>query len=174
MCRPPPPYYDDVTLNLRGEATMKAANNIQTAANRATQTEANSNIKEAGKMTNEINIQGINSLVSNALRTNRVTKTMAGLMIGGMIAAVSLLPGNSSADTSARPAGDPATVVATANFMDMDLLDPGFYDAKLVKVSSNTGNVMDMDLLDPGFYDAKLVSNSTPLDLAGLQSDNII
>ena len=159
MCGPRPPYYDDVTINLRGEATMRTATNIQTATNQATITEANSDIKEAGKMTNENNIHGINSLVSNALKTNRATSIIAGLLIGGMIAAASMLPGNASADTPARPVGDPESAAKITHTFDMDLLDPGFYDAKVIR-TSNTANVMDMDLLDPGFYIAKLVSTS--------------
>ncbi|MCI0864817.1 MAG: hypothetical protein J4N69_11300, partial [Chloroflexi bacterium] len=76
---------------------------------------------------------------------------------------------------------------------DMDLLDPGIYDAKLVRTSSvwespgfdpyedvaaksvrtgSTAHGFDMDLLDPGIYDAKLVSTSS--DLGGLHDDNII
>ena len=173
---------------------MKAANNIQTANNRTTQIEANSNIEEAIKMTTEANIHGLISLTFENLKPNRATSIVAGLAIGGMIAAATLLPGNASADTPARPIGDPLSVVSTANVMDMDLLDPGFYDAKLASTSNvwespgfdpyenvaakviraSTGDVMDMDLLDPGFYDAKLVSGSASLDLEGLQSDNII
>ena len=53
----------------------------------------------------------------------------------------------------------------------MDLLDPGFYDAKLVRTSS-TANVIDMDLLDPGFYDANVVRTSPRWE--GLHEDNII
>ena len=67
---------------------MTTATNIQMA----TRNEANSDIKEAGKMTNEINIHGPKSLVSNLIRTNRAI--LAGLLIGGMIGAASLLPGN--------------------------------------------------------------------------------
>ena len=64
--------------------------------------------------------------------------------------------------------------------MDLDLLDPGVYDAKLARTSSvwesdgvdpyenvefksvisNTGNSFDLDLLDPGIYEAKLARTS--------------
>ena len=79
-----------------------------------------------------------------------------------------------------------------AHGFDMDLLDPGIYDAKLVSTTSvwesdgvdpyenvalksvikNTGSSFDMDLLVPGFYDAKVVGNSNGTE--GLQEDNII
>ena len=166
MCRPPPPYYDDVTINLRGEAIMTTANNIQMA----TLKEANSEIKEAGKMTNENNIHGPKSLVSDFITTNRAI--LAGLLIGGMIGAASMLPGNASADTPARPVGDVGSAAKTADVNDMDFLEPGYYDSKVAS-SSSTANVIDMDILEPGFYDAKLV-RSTSTDLEGLQEDNII
>ena len=154
-------------------------------------------------MTNENNIHSPGSLVSNALGTNRATTIIAGLLIGGMIAAASMLPGTASADTPARPVGDPESSVSisasnTANvidmdLIDMDLIDPGFYDAKLV-ITTNPASIFDMDLLDPGFYNAKLASNSrvwespgfdpyenvaaklvsTSPSLEGLQEDNII
>ena len=88
---------------------------------------------ETAKMAIDNNSHGITSLISNTLKTNRVTKTMAGLMIGGMIAAASLLPGNTSADTPARPVGGSAT----ANFMDMDLIDPGFYNSSLARTGAS-------------------------------------
>ena len=90
----------------------------------------------------------------------------------------------------------PSKVIRSSNTgsaFDMDLLDPGIYDAKLARVSSvwespgfdpyedmpskvirssNTGSAFDMDLLDPGFYDAKVVNTSPSLE--GLESDNII
>ena len=142
---------------------MTTANNIQMATYQATPTKKNNEIKEAGKMTHDNNIHGHKSLVSNFIRTNRAI--LAGLLIGGAIAAASMLPGNASADNPARPVGDPesaATIGAgnTANVMDMDLLDPGFYDAKLIP-SSNTGSAFDLDLLDPGIYDAKLIPSSS-------------
>jgi len=55
-----------------------------------------------------------------------------------------------------------------ANVIDMDFLDPGFYDAKFVRTNSG----MDMGLLDPGFCNAKLVNSSRSIE--GLQEDNII
>ena len=165
MCRPPPPYYDDVTINLRGEAIMTTSTNIQMA----TLNEAKSEIKEAGKMTNAINIHGPKSLVSNFIRTNRAI--LAGLLIGGMIAAATMLHGNASEDTPARPVGDPEAAAITANVMDMDLLDPGFYEAKVIR-SGNSAHGFDMDLLDPGVYDAKAVRTSPRWQ--GLQEDNII
>ena len=57
-----------------------------------------------------------------------------------------------------------------ANVIDMDFLDPGFYDAKFVRTSTGPG--FDLDLLDPGFYNAKLVNSSRSIE--GLQEDNII
>ena len=139
---------------------MTTATNIQTADNQATLSEANSNLKEASKMTSENNIRGFKSLVSEILRTNRATNLIAGVLMGGMIAAALLLPGNASADTPARPVSDPEAATYIANSMDMDLLDPGFYDAKVLRSVSAT-SVFDMDLLDPGFYDAKVVRPGT-------------
>ena len=57
-----------------------------------------------------------------------------------------------------------------ANVIDMDFLDPGFYDAKFVRTSTSHG--FDMDLLDPGFYNAKLVNSSRSIE--GRLGDNII
>ncbi len=139
---------------------MTTATNIQMA----TLNEANSDFKEAGNMTNENNIHGPRSLVSNFIRNNGAI--LAGLLIGGMIAAASMLPGNASADTPARPFSDIEAAAVTANVIDMDLLDPGFYETKLARTSS-TANVIDMDLLDPGFYDAKLVSTSSVWESPG-------
>ena len=84
-------------------------------------------------------------------------------------------PGNASADNPARPVGqvESSVLIPTsnlANVIDMDFLDPGFYDAKFVRTS--TGHGFDMDLLDPGFYNAELVNSSRSIE--GLQEDNII
>ena len=87
---------------------MTTATNIEAATYQATLSEANSNLKEAFKMTSENNISGFKSLVSEILRTNRATNLIAGVMMGGMIAAALLLPGNASADTPARPVVGPA------------------------------------------------------------------
>ena len=46
-----------------------------------------------------------------------------------------------------------------ANVIDMDFLDPGFYDAKFVRTS--TGHGFDLDLLVPGIYDAELARVSS-------------
>ena len=82
---------------------------------------------------------------------------------------------------------------STGSVMDMDLVDPGIYDARLAGTSSvwespgfdpyenvaakvirtsSTANVIDMDLLDPGFYDANVVRTSPRWE--GLHEDNII
>ena len=68
------------------------------------------------------------------------TKVLAGIIVGGLIAAAYMLPGNASADIPSRPVGDPgstayASATNTANLFDMDLIDPGFYDAKTVGAS---------------------------------------
>ena len=80
----------------------------------------------------------------------------------------------------------------TGSTMDLDLLDPGVYDAKLARTSSvwesdgvdpyenvefksvtkTAGRGFDLDLLDPGIYEAKLVRTSNAIK--GLQEDNII
>ena len=41
-----------------------------------------------------------------------------------------------------------------ANVIDIDFLNPGFYDAEFVRTS--TRHVFNLDLLDSGIYDAKL------------------
>jgi len=46
-----------------------------------------------------------------------------------------------------------------ANVIDMDFLDPGFYNAKFVRTS--TGHGFDLNLLDPGIYEAKLARVSS-------------
>ena len=147
---------------------MTTATNIQTATNQATLNMANGNMKEAIEITNENTIQGFGSVVSEALRTNRATTLIAGILMGGMIAAAAMLPGNASADTPARPVGDTPAASVEASIYDMDLLDPGFYDSKLVR-TSELGSAFDMDLIDPGFYDAKVIRSGT--SAAGFDMD---
>ena len=160
MCRLLAPAYDDVTIKIRGEAIMATATNIQI---RGTQeTRKSNNNSEASKMT-------ITQNIHNIVRSN--TKVLAGLVIGGMIAAASFLPGNTSADDALRPVGEVEVAAKIAHSFDMDLLDLGFYDAKVTSSSSpswespgfdpyenvaakvirasSTGNAFDMDLLDP-------------------------
>ena len=133
---------------------METAMNIQTAAQATKGQNENNNKMEAAIMTVQNHIQGI---IQNK------TQILAGLVVGGIMAVAFMLPSNASADDPARPLGQvesSAFVPAsnTGNATDMDFLDPGFYDAKLI--STNTGSAMDMDLLDPGFYDAKLARTS--------------
>ena len=104
------------------------------------------------------------------------TKVLAGIIVGGLIAAAYMLPGNASADIPSRPVGDPGSTAYVsagnaANVTDIDLIDPGFYDSKSFR-TANTANLFDMDLIDPGFYDAKTVGASPGWE--GLQTDNII
>ena len=53
-----------------------------------------------------------------------------------------------------------------ANVIDMDFLDPGFYNAKFVRTS--TGHGFDLNLLDPGIYDAKLARVSSVWESDGV------
>ena len=68
-----------------------------------------------------------------------------------------------------------SVIKSTGSFIEMGLLDPGFYDSNVVGTSpvwksdgvdpyenvaaksviKNTGSFMDMDLLDPGYCDSK-------------------
>jgi len=82
---------------------MTTNSNILLATNKATLTMANK-VKETAKMTIENNIHRIKTLSSYTRRNNRAAILVAGLIIGGMIAAASIFPGNSSSDTPARPA----------------------------------------------------------------------
>ena len=138
---------------------MKTAMNIQMTGAGAN---GNNSKMEATIMKAQPNIQ-------NIIQSN--TKLLAGLVVGGMIAAASMLPGSASADNPARPVGQVESAVltptsTTANVIDMDFLEPGFYDAKLARSNSSTG-AFDMDLLDPGIYDAKLVRTSSVWESPG-------
>ncbi len=141
---------------------MKTAMNIQTAAQKTTgQNELNSKM-EAAIMTAKSNIQNI---IENK------TQILAGIVVGGMMAVAFMLPGNASADNPARPVGQVESSVfipasTTANSIDMDILEPGFYDSKLVR--NSTGHGFDMDLLDPGIYNAKLVRTSSVWESDGV------
>ena len=53
-----------------------------------------------------------------------------------------------------------------ANVIDIDFLDPAFYDAKFVRI--NTGHGFNRDLLDPGIYDAKLARVSSVWESDGV------
>ena len=91
------------------------------------------------------------------------TQILAGLVAGGMMGVAFILPGTASADESARPLGQVESSVfapaSTNHAIDMDIIEPSFYDEKLISNSVAHGD--DMDLLDPGFYDAKLISASS-------------
>ncbi len=137
---------------------METAMNIQMATQATTGQNENNSKMEAAIMT-------VKNIIQNK------TQILAGLVVGGMMAVAFMLPGNASADNSARPLGQvessafiPAS--ATANVIDMDIIDPGFYDAKLI--SNNKAHGFDMDLLDPGIYDAKLVSTSSVWESDGV------
>jgi hypothetical protein len=163
---------------------MKTAMNIQMATQESTGQNENNNKMEAAIMTVQNHIQGI---VQNK------TQILAGIVVGGMMAVAFMLPGNASADNSARPLSQVESSVfvpasSTANVIDMDFLEPGFYDAKLARTSSvwesdgvdpyenvefksvisNTGSAMDLDLLDPGVYDAKLARASSVWESDGV------
>ena len=161
-----PPGPTMTSQQIRGEATMKTTMNIQSAA-QATEEQNELNSKMvAAIMTARTNIQGI---IENK------TQILAGIVVGGMMAAAFMLPGNASADNPARPVGQVESSIfisssTTASVIYMDFLEPGFYDSKLVR--NNKAHGFDMDLLDPGFYDAKLPRTSNGIE--GLQEDNII
>ena len=135
-------------------AMVNTTANGQTAEQATTGQGENNNKMEAAIMTAQNHIQGI-------IQNNK--NILVGLVVGGAIAAASLLPGIASADNPARPVGQVESSVfipasSTANVIDMDFLEPVFYDSKLI--STNTGSSFGMDLLDPGIYDAKLARTS--------------
>ncbi len=137
---------------------MKTAMNIQMATQETTGQNENNNKMEAAIMT-------IKNIIQNK------TQILAGLVVGGMMAVAFMLPGAASADNSARPLSQVESSVfipgsTTANVIDMDIIDPGFYDAKLI--SNNRAHGFDMDLLDPGIYDAKLVGTSSVWESDGV------
>ena len=74
---------------------MTTATNIQIANHGSTGKKDND--KEAVIMQIQSNIQGI--IQNNA-------KVLAGIVVGGMIAAASIFPGNASADSPARPSAE--------------------------------------------------------------------
>jgi hypothetical protein len=95
---------------------MTTATNIQTATNPATQ--ENNKFEVQAKMTITDHINGI-------IRNN--TKTLTGIIIGGLIAAATILPGIASADELARPATETeaasSITVTTLNFPNVDDYD---------------------------------------------------
>ena len=126
MCRLPPPYYDDVTINLRGEAIMTTTSNIQVADNRITGNSENNSDKEAAIMQIKSNIQNI--FQSNA-------KVLAGLIVGGMILTASILPVGASADSPLIPIADIDAVSSTTKMEFPDIDD---YDSLSPRVKSVT------------------------------------
>jgi len=120
-------------MNTEGEKEMKG---------RLVHTTGNSNTNGGIEMTNEITLNKAIFSVKQVLGT---------LALGAMLLTAVFLPsGTISADEPARP------LIPNYYLYDMDLLDPGIYDAKVVR-SGNAARGFDMDLLDPGFYDAKVV-----------------
>jgi len=143
-------------------AMVNTTANGQTAEQATTGQGENNNKMEAAIMTAQNHIQGI-------IQNNK--NILVGLVVGGAIAAASLLPGIASADNPARPVGQVESSVfipasSTANVIDMDFLEPGFYDSKLI--NTNTGSAMDLDLLDPGVYDVKLARTSSVWESDGV------
>ena len=137
---------------------MKTVMNIQMATQETTGQNENNSKLEAAIMTIKNHIQD-------------KTQILAGLVVGGMMAVAFMLPGAASADNPARPLVQVESSVfiptsTTANVIDMDIIDPGFYDAKLI--SNNKAHGFDMDLLDPGIYDAKLISTSSVWESDGV------
>ena len=126
MCRPPPPYYDVVTINLRGEAIMTTTSNIQVADNRITGNSENNSDKEAVIMQIKSNIQNI--FQSNA-------KVLAGLIVGGMILTASILPVGASADSPLIPIVEIDAVSSTTK-MEFPGIDD--YDSLSPRVKSVT------------------------------------
>ena len=101
---------------------MTSKSIIHSATIQAAQTVAD-DVKETVKMTIENNIQGSNSLASYIRTTNRTTKLFAGLIIGGMILAASILPAGASADSPSRPISDIEGFSSIANMESPEVDD---------------------------------------------------
>ena len=128
---------------------MATTTNIQMATNPATQEAGNKN-EETTKMTIINNIQGI-------IRNN--TKALTGIIIGGLIAAATILPGIASADELARPASDGAAASSiTTTGLEFPSVDD--YDSLIPNIKSVTNlefpSVDDYDSLVPSI---KTVTN---------------
>ncbi len=137
---------------------METAMNIQITTQATKGQNENNSKMEAATMT-------LKNIIQNK------TQILAGLVVGGMMAVAFMLPGAASADNPGRPLSQVESSVfiptsSTANVIDMDIIDPGFYDAK--SISNNKAHGFDMDLLDPGIYDAKLVSASSVWESDGV------
>ena len=133
---------------------MKTAMNIQMATQGTTG-------ETTGQNENRSKIKAANMTTKHHIQSK--TEMLAGLVVGGMMGVAFMPPGTASADESARPLGQVESSVfapaSTNHAIDMDIIEPSFYDEKLISNSVAHGD--DMDLLDPGFYDAKLISASS-------------
>ena len=120
---------------------MTAITNIQTADNGITGNNKNNNCQEAVVMQIKSNIQGI--FQSNA-------KVLAGMIVGGMTLAASILPAGASADSPSIPSID---IDAASSITKMGCPDVDDYDTLAPRVKSVTNlefpNVDDYDTLLP-------------------------
>ena len=111
-------------------------------------------------MTIENNIQGTNSLASHTRTTNRTTKLFAGLIIGGMILAASILPAWASADSPSRPVSDIEgfSSIANTEFPEVDDWVTLTYQPKLAPTNMESPEVDDWVTLT---YQPKLAPTNT-------------
>ena len=143
---------------------MTTKTNIQRELNQENSTKANDD-KEMKIMTPKININGSDSLASQNRKTNRFNNLFAGLIIGGMMMAASILPGAASADSPARSASDDLaySVTATTGATEVDSWVSLTYQPKLVQ-----SNIVspEVDAWTTLTYSEKLVASkfASPFD----------
>ena len=120
MCRHTPPYYDDVTINLRGEAIMTTTKTIQTADHGTTGKNDNNNkIMGEGTMNHENDNINMVTRISNVFGKDNISKLITGAAVGLALTMSVAMPGGASADSP------------------------------LVSINTNsTGHVFDMDPLE--------------------------
>ena len=120
---------------------MTAAKNIQMATSPANK--ENNKFEVQTKMTITDHINGI-------LRTN--TKTLTGIIIGGLIAAATILPGIASADELARPATE-TEAASSITLTNLEFPNVDDYDSLVPAIKSVTNlefpSVDDYDSLVP-------------------------
>jgi len=129
---------------------MTTATNIKMANNPATQ--ENNKFEVQAKMTITNHINGI-------IRNN--TETLTGIIIGGLIAAATILPGIASADVLARPATETeASSSITVTNLEFPSVDD--YDSLVPAIKSATAmsfpNVDDYDSLVPAIKSVTAMS----------------
>ena len=135
---------------------MTTANNIQMATNPANK--ENNKFEVQTKMTITDHINGI-------IRNN--TKALTGIIIGGLIAAATILPGIASADELARPASDGAAASSiTTTGLEFPSVDD--YDS----LTPNIKSVTNLEFPSVDDYDSLVPSIKTVTNLEFLSVDD--